>query len=175
MPYADFVAPNPSASPDRASLAYVVGRGRSTWTNKRIKAADQFVTGDDLAAISLAWSPLGNRFAFAAMPDRGELTSDELTALLPRHIYLANAVGDPQLRALTNANAYRDERPLWSSDGSYLLFARLDAKGRASLWVISSGGGVPRQVVDELTPAPDPLEAFGHVSWDVYYDWWRGP
>jgi Tol biopolymer transport system component len=95
--------------------------------------------------------------------------------LLPRRSYTANAVGDPQLRALTNLNAYRDERPLWSSDGNYLLFARFDAKERASLWVISSGGGVPRQVVDELTPAPDTLESFGHVSWDAYYDWWRSP
>lgn len=177
LPYTDFVAPHPpgSASPESANLALVVGEGRSTWTNKRVKAADQFVTGEDLAAISLAWSPLGNRLAFAAMPDRGELSADELTALLPRRIYIANASGDPQLRALTNSNTYRDERPLWSSSGDYLLFARFDARGRASLWLIPSGGGVPRQVVDELTPAPDPYESFGEVNWDIYYDWWRGP
>jgi hypothetical protein len=29
--------------------------------------------------------------------------------------------------------------------------------------------------VDELTPAPDPFESFGHVNWGAYYDWWRGP
>lgn len=177
LPYTDFVAPNPSnpAAQDRESLAYVVGRGRSTWTNKRVRAASQFITDDDLAAISLTWSPSGNRLAFAAMPDRGELTADELTALPPRRIYIANASGDPQLRALTNSKAYRDERPLWSNSGDYLLFARFDAGGRASLWLIPSGGGVPRQVVDELTPAPDPYESFGQVNWGAYYDWWRGP
>ncbi|CAG0937091.1 hypothetical protein TFLX_05998 [Thermoflexales bacterium] len=177
LPYADFVAPNPPVPlwQDREAVALVVGKDRGTWTNKRIRSVGQFITGEDLAAISPAWSPQGDRLAFAAMPDRGELSSDELTALLPRRVYLANAFGDPQLRALTKSNSYRDERPLWSSDGSYLLFARLDAKGHASLWIISAGGGVPRQVVDELTPAPDPLEVFGHVGWDAYYDWWRGP
>ncbi|HSD83261.1 MAG TPA: hypothetical protein VLG46_05360, partial [Anaerolineae bacterium] len=153
LPYADFVVPNPPVAlwQDREAIALVAGKDRSTWTNKRIRSVGQFITGDDLAAISPAWSPQGDRLAFAAMPDRGELSSDELTALLPRRIYVANAVGDPQLRTLTRTNSYRDERPLWSSDGRYLLFARLDAKGHASLWVIPADGGVPRQAVDELT------------------------
>ncbi len=177
LPYADFVAPNPPLPfrQEREAVALVAGQNQGTWTDKRIKSAGQFVTGEDLAAISPAWSPQGNRLAFAAMPDVGDPSDGKLTILLPRRIYTANAVGDPQLHALTNLDAYRDERPLWSSDGNYLLFARFDAKSRASLWVISSGGGVPRQVVDELTPAPDPLESFGHVSWDAYYDWWRRP
>jgi Tol biopolymer transport system component len=177
LPYADVVAPNPtlSTSPESESLVYVEGQGRRTWTNKRIKSPSQDITADELAAISPSWSPQGDQLAFAAMPDRDELTTSEVTALLPRRIYLANAVGDPQLRALTNSNTYRDERPLWSSRGDYLLFARFDARGRASLWLLPSGGGVPLQVVDELTPAPDPYEAFGLVSWDTYYDWWRGP
>ena len=177
LPYADVVVPIPAAaaSPEGEDLAYVVGQGRRTWTDKRLKTTSHFITGDDLAVMSPAWSPTGDRLAFAAMPDRNELSTNELTALLPRRIYLANAVGDPQLRALTNSNAYRDERPLWSSGGDYLLFARFDARGRASLWLIPSGGGVPRQVVDELTPAPEPYESFGLVSWSTYYDWWRGP
>jgi Tol biopolymer transport system component len=94
--------------------------------------------------------------------------------LLQRRIWVANAFGDTQPRRLTEA-AYRDERPLWSADGNYLLFARLDAKGVTSLWIISADGGLARRIVDELTPAPDPLEASGHIEWPVYFDWWRGP
>ncbi|HTP06926.1 MAG TPA: hypothetical protein VMP08_01650 [Anaerolineae bacterium] len=177
LPYADFVVSDSSgpASQDSHGLAYVVGKGRSTWTNKRVKATGRFITGDDLAAISPSWSPLGDRLLFAAMPDRGELSANDLTALLPRRIYIANALGDPQLRVLTHSSSYRDERPLWSSSGAYLLFVRFDARNRASLWLLPSGGGVPRQVVAELTPAPDPYESFGEVNWGTYYDWWRGP
>jgi Tol biopolymer transport system component len=177
LPYTDFVAPNPlnAAWQDRESVAYVVGAGHSTWTNKRIKAAGRFITGEDLAAISPVWASAGDRLAFAAMPDRGELAPGDVTALMPRRLWIAQAEGESKLRALTNSNSYRDERPLWSADGDYLLFARLDAKGRASLWIIPASGGVPRQVVAELTPAPDPYEMFGHVNWGAYYDWWRGP
>lgn len=177
LPYIDFVVPNPPSPiwQGREGVAAVVGAGRSTWTNKRILSVGQFINSAESAAISPAWSPEGDRLAFAAMPDQGELASSDLAALMPRRIWIAQAVGDLKPRALTNSSSYRDERPLWSADGSYLLFARLDAKGRASLWIITASGGAPRQVVDELTPAPDPFESFGHVNWGAYYDWWRGP
>ncbi len=177
LPYADFVAPNPPSRiwQEQESVVTVVGAGRNTWTNKRIKSIGQLLSDEGSAAISAAWSPLGDKLAFAAMPDRGELAPSDLAGLLPRRIWIAQAFGDPKPYALTDSDDYRDERPVWSADGSYLLFARLDAKGRASLWIVAASGGAPRQVVDELTPAPDPNESFGHVDWGVYYDWWRGP
>jgi len=61
-----------------------------------------------------------------------------------------------------------------TADGSHILFARLDARGRASLWITAADGSSPRQVVDELTPAPDPVLSYGHVDWDAWFDWWQG-
>lgn len=177
LTYADFVAAAPRSPiwEDRETTAYVAGEGQSTWHNKQIKSLGQAITSADLAAISPDWSPDGKRLAFAAMPDQGDpAPQDEQTMLLQRRIWVANAFGDTQPRRLTEA-AYRDERPLWSADGNYLLFARLDAKGVTSLWIISADGGLARRIVDELTPAPDPLEASGHIEWPVYFDWWRGP
>ena len=72
----------------------------------------------------------------------------------------------------TNSTVYRDERPLWSADGSHILFARVDAKGGASLWIMDLDGSTLRQVVDELTP--DPFVFYGHVDWDALFDWWQG-
>jgi Tol biopolymer transport system component len=177
LTYADFVAPAPHSTIWQAqgAVAYVAGEGKSTWKNKRIQSVGQSITGNDMAAISPAWSPDGTRLAFAAMPDRSDLESGELEALMQRRIWVASAFGGPQLRCLTNTTGYRDERPSWSADGGYILFVRMDAKGRTSLWIVSSSGGPPRQVVDELTPAPDPLDSYGHVDWDALFDWWRGP
>ena len=50
----------------------------------------------------------------------------------------------------------------------------MDARGRASLWIIPAEGGAPRQVIDELTPAPDPFGTYGHANLDNLFDWWRG-
>ncbi|HLF29307.1 MAG TPA: hypothetical protein VJG32_23530 [Anaerolineae bacterium] len=177
LTYPDFVAPAPlnASGENPIAVAFVAGEGRKTWGNARIIAFGRRITGQDMAAISPAWSPDGQRLAFTAMPDRNELESVELAGLMQRRIWVANAEGNPQPRRLTDASGYRDERPLWSADGSYLLFARMDDRGRTSLWIISSSGGFPRQVVDELTPAPDPLDSYGYVDWEAYFDWWRGP
>jgi hypothetical protein len=74
---------------------------------------------------------------------------------------------------LTTNLSYRDEHPLWSADGKYILFARIDTRGRASLWCIPLENGSARQVVDELTPTPDPIGAYGYVDWEGLFDWWR--
>jgi hypothetical protein len=39
---------------------------------------------------------------------------------------------------------------------------------------MASDGSSSRQVVDELTPAPDPVLSYGHVDWGAWFDWWRG-
>ncbi len=95
--------------------------------------------------------------------------------LIQRRVFVANALGEPQPRQLTNDLAYRDERPLWSADGCYILFARLNSEDRASLWLIQAVGGKPQQVVDELTPAPGWFGYYGYIDWDDLFDWWRGP
>jgi Tol biopolymer transport system component len=94
--------------------------------------------------------------------------------LMQRRIWMTDVAGEAQPVRLTEGATYREERPLWSADGSHLLFARMDAKGRASLWLMAVAGGTPRQMVDELTPAPDPVDSYGHIDWEALFDWWRG-
>jgi Tol biopolymer transport system component len=178
LSYSDFIAPAPRAisSEMRDAVALVVGSSRSTWKNKHIELAGRAISPKSLAAISPAWSPDGARLAFVAAPDRADLESEEAirVGLMQRRIWVTNVAGELEPQRLTAGTAYREERPLWSADGSHLLFARMDAKGRASLWLMAVDGGAPRQVVDELTPAPDPVDSYGHIDWETLFDWWRG-
>ena len=183
LAYSDFVAPAPAS----AQVAITVGAYRATWMNKRVAVVEagtdaiSFLTTEDLAAFSPSWSPDSTRLAYVAMPDEGDLVGgdDARLGMMERRIWVVNTQGEPQPQQLTDDPAYRDERPLWSADGSHLLFARMDAEGRASLWLIPAAGGDPRWVVDELTPLPGPAPGwwgyYGHVDWDQLFDWWREP
>ncbi len=178
LTYADFFASAPQDSPSGQQdvVAFVAGSSQATWNGKRI-AALQLLTPKGIAAISPAWSPGGTRLAYVAMPESPDTGMNDISLqdLMQRHLWIVDASGEDPPRPLTNAGAYRDERPQWSADGNYILFARLDSKGRASLWIIAADGTSTRQVVEELTPAPDPTGFFGHVDWDALFDWWREP
>jgi len=182
LAYSDFVAPAPSS----AQVAVTVGAYRATWMNKRVAVVEagtdaiSFLTTEDLAAFSPSWSPDSTRLAYVAMPDEGDLVGgdDARLGMMERRVWVVNVQGEPQPQQLTDDPAYRDERPLWSADGSQLLFARMDNDDQASLWLISVEGGGPQQVVEELTPLPDPAAGwfgyYGHVEWDQLFDWWHG-
>ena len=177
LPYADFVtfAPLTTTEPSTESPAIVTGEGRSTWLNKRIMHAEQPLSTGELAAISPAWSPAGDRLAFAAMPNLSSANAAGTPDLRQRHLWIVNTQGDPQMRELTRDANYRDEGPLWSKDGKHLLFVRVNVRNQVSLWVTALDSNSFFQVVDELTPIPDPFDFYGHMEWNALFDWWRGP
>jgi dipeptidyl aminopeptidase/acylaminoacyl peptidase len=177
LAHPDFIAPAPPNTifGARDALALTLGAGQGTWTNKRIELPG-VVTLKNYAAISPAWSLSGTRIAYAAMPERENLGLGEPTfqELMQRRIWMTDFATVQWSRQLTNNIGWRDERPLWSADSNHILFARMDTRGRASLWILPVEGTTPRQVVDELTPAPDPIGTYGHANWDDLFDWWQG-
>ncbi len=166
-------------SPD-GTVAFTVGRGRETWQNKRIVLLPsthgelRALTDPATAAGAPRFAPDSRRLAYVAMPDQGAASSSK-EALLQRHLWVRATDGTGSAQQLTNDPAYRDERPRWSSDGQMILIARLDSAGRASLWLVPTGGGPAHQVVQELTPAPDRFANGGHIEWDRLFAWWPGP
>jgi dipeptidyl aminopeptidase/acylaminoacyl peptidase len=172
-----FLAP----SPKKPLLALVEGCGRETWTNKRIVLVDPAsgkrtaLTGKETATLWPSWSPGGGKIAFTAGPDIGEQEGNSLLAHFSnRRIWVMNAKGSEK-RKLTDDAAFQDNRPLWSADGSRLLFARFDQNERVSLWMISAEGDRLSRVIDALTPAPEYgwFSNHGDEDWGAYFDWWR--
>lgn len=179
LAYGDFIAPEPAAS---ARLVAVVGGYRAAWMGKALQLIDLTgrqsiaLTGADVAVSSPAWSADGSQVAYVAMRDEGDLVGGEAAhqGLMGRRIWVVKADGAGSPRRITGDMAYRDERPLWSSDGSHILFARLDEQNRASLWLMRADGSEPRKLVEELTPAPEWFGYYGHIQWEALFDWWRG-
>ena len=190
LAYPDFLVPGPTGTDQ---VALIVGGYRGTWTNKVLHLVsvstgeNVALTSPDLAGSSPAWSPDGQRVAYVAMPDQGDLGggNEAQAGLMQRRLWVVSTDGSG-VQQLTDDAAYRDEYPLWSTDGDYLLFVRVDAQDRASLWLSELEGDPPRQVVDELTQGPGQSEYFGHwqttvipyyghMDWSALFDWWRVP
>lgn len=180
--------------PAGSAIAVTDGSGRETWTNKRIAIVSWAagtvtdVTPADVAAMAPAWSPDGERIAYVAAPDAGTSVSGgdpAKAAMTKRKIWVMDTHADEPYGAnqhqLTADAAYRDERPQWTADGSQILFARLDANDRASLWLVPAEGGTPSPVVDDLGPLPDSSGApvwfgyYGYIGWDPLFALWSPP
>jgi dipeptidyl aminopeptidase/acylaminoacyl peptidase len=191
LAYPDFVVPSPGKTDQ---LATIVGGYRSIWTNKALHllsttGKDVRLTPPEVSASAPDWSPDGQNLAYAAMPDQsdpGPAGVDLPPDKMPYRLFVADAQGKQPPRQITDDPAYRDERPRWSLDGNQLLFVRVDARGRASVWLVPVTGGAPCWVVDGLTQEPGAttyygdwqrtvFPYYGHMKWDALLDWWRGP
>lgn len=180
--YPDFIAAQPRGG---EQVAVITGGCRNAWTYKTLRiflpttGQGGTLTSPDQAASSPAWSPDGQHIAFSGMPDRQDLSGGEKArlGLMHRRIWMVTADGDSQLRRITKDTSYREEYPLWSDDGSCILFVRMNDHNQTSLWLLQLGEDSPRMVADELGPLPKGTSWFGyygHVDWGCLFDWWSG-
>jgi Tol biopolymer transport system component len=169
-----------------SAILLTEGGRRETWTRKRIAVTDvrtgnlTYLTGAESAAVSPAWSPDGRRIAYVAAADiEGIGGGDPARQILAaRRLFVMDSDGSNK-QQLTYEESYRDERPLWSPDGSHLLFARLDnAEDGASAWLFELASQQAVKVADlSLADAPNPplwFGFYGYIAWDQFFAWWTG-
>ena len=175
-----------SLSPDRARLAIAAGAGREEWERKRIAVVDlntltvSHLTDDHTATVCPSWSPRGDRIAFAAAPSpaTGAAVGGGEPArrlLEKRRIWITGVSGTSTPRQLTDDPLYRDEEPMWSADGSHILFARIDRGDNQTLWLMEAESPRPIQVSGPLRPADQAwFGYYGYIDWRAKMDWYRG-
>jgi Tol biopolymer transport system component len=171
LPYPEFVAGSAAAD----LLAVVDGAGRVAWTHKQVLLVDPAtgrqtpVSRAGMAAVDPAWAPDGRQLAFVVGPATGAEFSgraEEREALSARRIWVA-AAPDWRPVQLTQDPRYQDESPHFTGDGQRILFARLDAQNRASLWLTRF------EEADSITeidaPPGAPTGHLGHLDWAAVF------
>ena len=168
--------------PGGEQIAAVVGGGRAVWTGKRLQLVSTGATQPrllsltDQSAASPAWSPHGQRLAYVGMPDAAAAAVDGQAALQQRRIWLVDEQMEEPIPitgdTATEETAYRDEAPQWVDEDT-LLFARLDAEGRLSLWTIDTDGTDLQVVVENITPAPERSGYYGYIDWRPVFALWQ--
>ena len=160
------------------------GGGRETWSFKRLARINlanndvQHLIDMRVAVFSPACSPDAKQLAYVSGPDfaykpttgaerMGVPYDSALQAIGSRRIWLMGVDGlDP--RQLTNDAVYHDERPVWSADGSRILFCRKDEQGNGSVWIMGRDGSAKARLSGALSLG-DPY--YGRTDWDCCFAW----
>jgi Tol biopolymer transport system component len=177
-----------SLSPTASTLAAAVGGDHFTYYEHSIALVDiaddsnpevRSITGPLVSTIHPAWSPDGLQLVWSQGPDAKaldkqlsasgqDLTGDEVAmrALRGRRIWLAGDRGLGEQKQLSNDARYYDEMPVWSRDGSHILFGRWDEKGTRSLWLMRADGSDPCEVAGTFAVRSDVAD-----EWPDLFDW----
>jgi Tol biopolymer transport system component len=67
---------------------------------------------------------------------------------------------------LTEDARYYDEIPVWSRDGSHILFGRWDEKEMRTLWLMRADGSDPREVAGTFAVRSNVAD-----DWPDLFDW----
>jgi hypothetical protein len=163
----------PSWSPDGEKLAWSAGPDAEALYKQQLLARGQkTITVIDPRSGVPKEIPITPRLSLDAPDDVVE------QCVRLRRIWTTEIGPRASFLQLTNDSRYYDEKPLWSNDGSHILFFRVDADYARTIWMMRDDGSDVRQVAGPLrSPYLEKLSHFGYygyTDWRDRFDWWRG-
>ncbi|HHH82393.1 MAG TPA: hypothetical protein ENL35_05350 [Chloroflexi bacterium] len=172
-----------SILPGHAKAAFVIGSGRYPYADMDIALIDAAspqwnkLTDTGGAISSPALSPDGKYVAYEVMPSiDANLGPEDMEGAYHANIGMRKVEIVPvrmeDESPIAPEQEYREESPLWSSDGEYLMVGRV-SEGRASLWLRSKLGNAEINLVEELSPFAGHQGFDAEVIWEDYFDWWQ--
>ena len=164
----------PSPAPSGSAIAVVApGRSRLLVVPTDDGAAVTVFDGTEMAGrvFSVAWSPDSSRLAFEV--ETPPVGGEDAHAGNRVDVWVVNVDGSGARNLTPSATAYEWD-PVWSPDGSEVLFTRhpnpagldleiLDDLGAQELWLVDVDTGVKRQVTDR----PDVALATSDAGWST--------
>jgi WD40-like Beta Propeller Repeat len=168
----------PAWSPDGETLAWCSGPDAEFLDKQKLLAKGRkTITVEGPRTGERREIPITPELRIGAAPE----TIDRCMRL--RRIYAASAGKLDQPRQLTNDPRYSDEGPVWSADGSHILFGRVDARNAWTIWLMRNDGSEARQIAGPMRPPADLTDEekfsykqyYGHTEWRSLFDWWHGP
>lgn len=137
---------DPQWGPRRIAFTRLDGQGYQIWTIDPLGGATMQVTDDHLDAFESTWSPDGARLA---------LIANEHNSQGARRLYLINEDGTSLTPTEGGPSWSEDDSPVWSPDGSRIVFASDRNGPYPDLFSIGSDGAG----VEQLTNLTDPSYA----------------
>jgi TolB protein len=115
------------------------------------------------------WSPSGSTLAYVAAPSLS--TSDFLTSTVSSWYdsHTLELYDPSSLSASPVGSAPGATVPIWSSDGTGLLYAAHDG-----LWLLTIPGSEPVEVSSPLYAQSTPPSFYGEIDWSQQFSWSRG-
>ncbi len=152
-----------------------LGGGRVIWQDKAVKicgpagACAGVPSPASVVTLDPAWSPDGATLALVRAPYRASpvFPQNAVAAWYDAHqLWLY----DPARRSLRRLGAGGASVPIWSADGSSLLYVAHDG-----IWLLPSLTGRPARIAGPLLPPSNWSAYYGQVGWLSQFAWWQGP
>lgn len=156
-----------SWSPDGSKFLTVKGTGREIWRNKSLVICD-VKTGKSIdlpkkpntVSIDPDWSLDGKHIVYVEAVERKDVkNAEEVNSWgQTRTLWVADAEGK-NARQINEAGTGIN-RPLWSRDGSHIIYLKDN-----SVWLVDINGGSPVKLVGPFPDVSNSPGYYGYVSW----------